>query len=260
MEPTAARRVRRATRRRRPPPRSAATPHGVDARGFLADLADTAASRWREQDQGIWEVRGAPRDLLYSKLMCWVALIARVGLAGARRRGPARRAGRRRATRSPEAMLTHGWNETAGSFMQSFDSDDLDAFQPGDPDRRVPSVEDPRMRSTIRRLRGSGSPSSGVRVPLPCGLGLAAEEGTFALCTFWLVDALVLSARSSVPRGLFESRSRTRTTSACSRRRSRRGRAQRSGTSRRRSATSGWSTPRGRSRRRRRTGSRWRPS
>jgi alpha,alpha-trehalase len=39
---------------------------------FLAASADTAASRWKEKDQGIWEIRGEPRDFLYSKLMCWV--------------------------------------------------------------------------------------------------------------------------------------------------------------------------------------------
>src|SRR5207244_2032473 len=50
-------------------------------RRFLADLADTAAARWHEQDQGIWEVRGAPRDFLYSKLMCWVAVDRAIRLA-----------------------------------------------------------------------------------------------------------------------------------------------------------------------------------
>ena len=50
-------------------------------RQFLAAAADTAASRWREKDQGIWEIRGEPRDFLYSKLMCWVALDRAIALA-----------------------------------------------------------------------------------------------------------------------------------------------------------------------------------
>src|SRR6266702_2878692 len=49
---------------------------------FLTAAADTAASRWREKDQGIWEIRGEPRDFLYSKLMCWVALDRAIALAG----------------------------------------------------------------------------------------------------------------------------------------------------------------------------------
>ena len=63
---------------------------------FLAAAADTAASRWKEKDQGIWEIRGEPRDFLYSKLMCWVALDRAIALApqlGARR--PGRGVGRR---------------------------------------------------------------------------------------------------------------------------------------------------------------------
>src|SRR5205085_12311563 len=51
------------------------------SRHFLADLADTAAGRWQEKDQGIWEIRGEPRDFVYSKLMCWVALDRAIALA-----------------------------------------------------------------------------------------------------------------------------------------------------------------------------------
>ena len=54
---------------------------GSATKQFLADLADTAAARWREKDQGIWEVRGEPRNFLYSKLMCWVALDRAIALA-----------------------------------------------------------------------------------------------------------------------------------------------------------------------------------
>jgi alpha,alpha-trehalase len=50
-------------------------------RKFLVQLADTAVRRWQEKDQGIWEIRGEPRDFLYSKLMCWVALDRAVILA-----------------------------------------------------------------------------------------------------------------------------------------------------------------------------------
>ena len=68
---------------------------GPDTRRFLADLADTAAARWHEKDQGIWEIRGEPRHFLYSKLMCWVAVDRAIALARATRR--------RRSSRSLEA-------------------------------------------------------------------------------------------------------------------------------------------------------------
>src|SRR6266567_313174 len=94
---------------------------------FLTAAADTAASRWREKDQGIWEIRGEPRDFLYSKLMCWVALdraIALAGRLGAEDRvdGWATARGEIRA-----AILERGWNERAGAFTRAFGSEDLDA-------------------------------------------------------------------------------------------------------------------------------------
>ena len=51
------------------------------SRTFLVEVADAAASRWQDHDQGIWEVRGDPKDFLYSKLMCWVALDSAIDLA-----------------------------------------------------------------------------------------------------------------------------------------------------------------------------------
>ena len=81
VEPAPARRLRRAARRRRTGSPSSSTGSAPTTRQFLADLADTAAARWQEQDQGIWEVRGEPRDFLYSKLMCWVALDRAIMLA-----------------------------------------------------------------------------------------------------------------------------------------------------------------------------------
>jgi GH15 family glucan-1,4-alpha-glucosidase len=51
-------------------------------RDFLVEVADTAAERWEDADQGIWEVRGEPRHFLYPKLMCWVALDCAIELAG----------------------------------------------------------------------------------------------------------------------------------------------------------------------------------
>ena len=58
-------------------------------RRFLVAVADTAAARWREKDQGIWEIRGEPRDFLYSKLMCWVAVDCAIGFGrSSQGRGP----------------------------------------------------------------------------------------------------------------------------------------------------------------------------
>ena len=118
-------------------------------RQFLATAADTAAASWREKDQGIWEIRGEPRDFLYSKLMCWVALDRAIALAG--HLGAEDRVTGWATTRDEirAAILDQGWNERAGAFTQAFGSEDLDAsnlmlaitgFLPAD---------DPRMKATI---------------------------------------------------------------------------------------------------------------
>src|SRR5207249_571571 len=93
---------------------------------FVADLADTAASRWKEADSGMWEMRGEPRHHLSSKVMCWVALDRAVKLAD--RLGEQGKPDEWRAAADEirEAVLTRGWSEAKQAYAQSFDSDDLD--------------------------------------------------------------------------------------------------------------------------------------
>src|SRR6201999_1126697 len=116
-------------------------------RRCLIAAAAPAASRWREKDQGIWEIRGEPRDFVYSKLMCWVAVDRAIALAG--RLGAEDRVDGWAAARDEirAAIIQRGWNDRAGAFTQAFDSDDLDAsslmlsitgFLPGD---------DPQMKA-----------------------------------------------------------------------------------------------------------------
>jgi GH15 family glucan-1,4-alpha-glucosidase len=178
----------------------------IDAvtRGFLVAAADTAARRWRERDQGIWEVRGAPRDFLYSKLMCWVALdraVAMADLLGAKDRVEAWTAARDEIR---AAMLEHGWSESAGAYTQAFGVDDLDAsnlmlaitgFLPGD---------DPRMKATIDAIAAGLTDERGLVWRYRAADGLEGEEGTFLLCTFWLAQAQALAGEVELARATFE--------------------------------------------------------
>jgi alpha,alpha-trehalase len=156
---------------------------------FLAAAADTAASRWKEKDQGIWEIRGEPRDFLYSKLMCWAALDRAIALAP--RLGASDRTGNWAAARDEirSAILEQGWNEQAGAYTQAFGSADLDAsslmlaitgFLPGD---------DPRMKATVDAIAARLTDKRGLVYRYLAHDGLAGEEGTFLLCTFWLAQA-----------------------------------------------------------------------
>jgi alpha,alpha-trehalase len=162
-------------------------------RRFLADLANTAAARWQERDQGIWEVRGEPRDFVYSKLMCWVALDRAIMLAD--RLGVADRVddwARARAEIS-DAILNRGWNESVGAFTQSFGSEDLDASNLMMPIVGFIPADDPRMLATINATEERLTDRHGLVYRYLAHDGLEGEEGTFLLCTFWLAHALALA-------------------------------------------------------------------
>ncbi|GAA4714392.1 glycoside hydrolase family 15 protein [Pseudonocardia yuanmonensis] len=178
-------------------------------REFLIGCADAAARRWQETDQGIWEVRGQPRHFLYSKLMCWVALDRAIAMAALLRAEDRVDGWRAAAEDIREAILTQGWSDTAKSFTQSFGSPDLDAsnlmiglvgFLPAD---------DPRVLATIDAVAERLTDARGLvyRYRTEAGAnsdGLAGEEGTFLLCTFWLAQALAMSGQIERARQVFD--------------------------------------------------------
>src|SRR5438094_2258266 len=102
---------------------------GLDevTRNFLVEVADAAAARWQERDQGIWEVRGEPRDFLYSKLMCWVALDRARDLASLIGGEPRVEDWTRTREEIRAAIQERGWSEQAGAFTQYFGGSELDA-------------------------------------------------------------------------------------------------------------------------------------
>jgi GH15 family glucan-1,4-alpha-glucosidase len=171
---------------------------------FLTAAADTAARRWQEKDQGIWEVRGEPRDFLYSKLQCWAALNRAIDIAP--QLGAQHRVEEWAAARDDirAAILEHGWSEKAGAFTQAFGSQDLDAsnlmlaitgFLPGD---------DPRMKATIDATAARLTDERGLVYRYLAHDGLAGEEGTFLLCTFWLAQAQALAGEVDRATATFE--------------------------------------------------------
>jgi alpha,alpha-trehalase len=161
---------------------------------FVADLADTAARRWRETDAGMWEMRGEPRHHVSSKVLCWVALDRAIALAP--QLGMHAEVDRWTAERDEirEAVLTRGWSEARQAYTQSFDSDNLDAAQLLMPILGFLPATDERMRSTIDAIvDGLTDDGLVLRYRNDEGLnadGLTGEEGTFVICSFWLVSAL----------------------------------------------------------------------
>jgi GH15 family glucan-1,4-alpha-glucosidase len=173
-------------------------------KSFLVAAADAAAQRWTEKDQGIWEIRGEPREFLHSKLMCWVALDRAIALAG--HLGASDRVEGWTATRDEirAAILERGWSERAGAYTQVFGAEDLDAsnlmlavtgFLPGD---------DPRMKATIDATAERLTDERGLVYRYRAADGLEGEEGTFLLCTFWLAQAQALAGEVTQARATFE--------------------------------------------------------
>jgi alpha,alpha-trehalase len=171
---------------------------------FLVAAADTAAARWQQQDHGIWEIRGEPRDYLYSKLGCWVALHHAIELAphlGAEDRVPgwAHVMADVRA-----AILERGWSEQAGAFAQTYGGDELDASNLMLAITGFLPATDPRMRATIEATAQRLTDERGLVYRYLTRDGLPGGEGTFLLCTFWLAQAQTLAGDVEAATATFE--------------------------------------------------------
>ncbi|NJQ01192.1 glycoside hydrolase family 15 protein [Streptomyces sp. PLAI1-29] len=181
---------------------------------FAAGLADTAAERWTEPDAGMWEMRGPPRHHLSSKVLCWVALDRAVELAPRLGRHARTAAWAAERDRVRAAVLRRGWSERRGAYAQAFDSDALDAAALLMPLYGFLPATDPRMAATIEAIardltedglvlryrvnddRGTGGDGAAD--------GLAGDEGTFVLCSFWLASALALAGHPGRAEVLFD--------------------------------------------------------
>src|SRR5829696_4486388 len=175
---------------------------------FVAELADAAAAGWSRRDQGMWEMRGEPRHHLSSKVLCWVALDRAVKLAP--QLGPYAKAEAwaEERDRVRSAILDRGWSQRAGAYAQSFDADELDAAQLLMPVYGFLPATDERMRATIEAIaRGLTEDGLVLRYRNDEGLnadGLTGEEGTFVICSFWLVSCLAKAGELERAEALFE--------------------------------------------------------
>ena len=175
---------------------------------FVADLADTAARRWRETDAGMWEMRGEPRHHLSSKVLCWTALDRAVKLAPSLGELAKVEEWSRVRDEIRAAVLERGWSEKRQAYAQSFDSDELDAAQLLMPILGFLPATDERMRSTIEAIaRDLTEDGLVLRYRNEEGLnadGLSGEEGTFVICSFWLVSCLAKAGEVERAEKLFD--------------------------------------------------------
>jgi GH15 family glucan-1,4-alpha-glucosidase len=147
---------------------------------------------WREPDRGIWEVRGEPKHFTSSKMMCWVALDRGARLAEIRE-DAARAAQWQQLADEIHADICENALDDRGVFTQHYDTDELDASILLMPLVRFLPADDDRVRRTVLAVADELTQDGLVlryRVE-ETDDGLQGEEGTFTICSFWLVSALV---------------------------------------------------------------------
>ncbi len=171
---------------------------------MMRRLVDHVCAHWHETDSGIWEVRGGLRHFVYSKVMCWVALDR--GIRAAQQANLEADLPRWMAVRDQirAEILARGYNTALGAFTQAYDDTALDASNLLLPLVGFIPPDDPRMRSTVDRIMEKLTDEHGFVYRYLSDDGLEGAEGTFAMCTFWLVDNLCMQGRVDEARSLFE--------------------------------------------------------
>jgi GH15 family glucan-1,4-alpha-glucosidase len=164
---------------------------------------------WTQPDDGLWEVRSERQHFVYSRLQCWVALDRGLRLAQARSLPLDRVRLETERDRIFASIMKDGWDPEQQSFVQSYESKALDASNLMMPIVMFIAPTDPRMLSTLKRtMETLVSDSLVYRYSLDGDLatkdGLTGHEGTFSMCTFWLVDALARADRLEESRFIFE--------------------------------------------------------
>ncbi|MEL7974819.1 glycoside hydrolase family 15 protein [Isoptericola sp. F-RaC21] len=172
---------------------------------LVTSQAERALATWREPDQGIWEARGAPQHYVSSKLMGWVALDRAAKIAAIRGDGALEKTWGEAAEEVRADILERGVSDR-GVLRQHYDTDALDAstllaaifgFLPG---------SDDRMKNTVDAI-STDLTEHGFVLRYVTGEtddGLSGKEGTFLICSFWLVSALSIVGERDAARDLLE--------------------------------------------------------
>jgi GH15 family glucan-1,4-alpha-glucosidase len=157
----------------------------------LIDQVRCAERVWREPDQGIWEARGEPRHYVSSKLMCWVAMDRGARLAERRGEDERARSCQELADEIKAEILEQGVDKR-GVFRQHYETDALDASNLLIPLVRFLPAKDERVCATVRAIQEELT-ENGLVLRYRTDEtddGQSGEEGTFLICSFWLVSAL----------------------------------------------------------------------
>jgi GH15 family glucan-1,4-alpha-glucosidase len=173
------------------------SPTSYDVWVKIRNRLEWICENWQLPDAGIWEMRSRREHFVYSKVMNWVALDRGLRLADKRALPADRAKWMRERDKIYEEVMTKGWNEKRRAFTQFYGSEDLDASLLIMPLVFFMAPNDPRMIGTIdailKNTRDGGLLSDSLVYrypPQPRIDGLPGEEGTFNMCSFWLVETL----------------------------------------------------------------------
>ena len=179
---------------------------GHDGWTQVARMIDWLVENWDQPDEGIWETRGGQKNFTYGRFQTWVALDRAIKIAT--RRGRPGNVNRWTVERDLvyNQIMERGWNPKLGAFTQHYDTEVLDSSLLMMPLMGFIAPRDPMWLSTLKAMdRELVSDSLVYRYnPSASPDGLAGDEGTFSLCTFWYVDALARAGRLDDARLVFE--------------------------------------------------------
>jgi GH15 family glucan-1,4-alpha-glucosidase len=188
------------------------SPIGYDAWTHLRRLVDWVCENWRREDEGVWEVRGGRRHFVYSRFMCWVALDRGLRLADKRSLPTDRARWLRVRDEIYEEVMQRGWDPERRVFVQAYGSHTLDASSLLMPLVFFTAPNDPRMLATVdaicKPVAEGGLAADGLVYRYDsreASDGLEGVEGTFNMCSFWLVEALTRAGHTD-PQRLEEAR------------------------------------------------------
>ncbi|MEO6989035.1 MAG: glycoside hydrolase family 15 protein [Aquihabitans sp.] len=169
-------------------------------------LIEAVEKRWREPDDGIWEMRGGRRHFTHSKVMAWVAMDRAIRLVEGSSTGQQAPLDRWRATRDDihAEVLAKGVDDR-GVLVQSFGSTELDASLLLVPLVGFLPADDPRVVNTVKAIQEELTEDGFVRRYDPHSVddGVGGHEGTFLMCTFWMADVLLIQGHVDEARALF---------------------------------------------------------
>jgi GH15 family glucan-1,4-alpha-glucosidase len=170
---------------------------------FLVELVDVAASRWRDPDRGIWEVRGKPQHFVHSKVMCWTTFDRGILFARAAGRNAPVDRWKKERDEIRKAIESDGYDSDRGIFLRAFGSREVDAALLLLPRVGFIDYDDERMMRTTDAVRADLE-EDGLIARYRTHDGLTGVEGTFLACTFFLATCLARQGRVEAAHEVFQ--------------------------------------------------------